>query len=122
EVGQTQVVFENLVPEQIRLPGHGGIEHVVEFGIENVAGLGGVQIAQAEPLANEVLREGRSLRMLEHALHLEAQSLRLTEFFLFGQAEHALVGRGAQKEIGKPTGQGEVVQLSGPLAEKQEVR
>ena len=63
EVRQAQVVLQHFVEEQLRLPDHRHLEHVVEFGIEDVARLGGVDVAQAEPLADEVLGEGRRLRV-----------------------------------------------------------
>ena len=56
EVRQAQVVLEHLGEEQLRLPDHRDLQHVVEFGIEHVAGLGEVDVAQAQPLADEVLR------------------------------------------------------------------
>ena len=43
--------------EQLRLAHHRGLQHVVELGVEDVAGDREVDVAQAEPLAGEVLGE-----------------------------------------------------------------
>ena len=70
EIGQAQVVLQQLLEEQIRLLEHRALEHVVVFGIEDVARNGGVDLAQVEPLADEVLGERRRLAVLEHAFDL----------------------------------------------------
>ena len=85
-------------------------------------GLGEVDVAQAEPLADEVLGERRRLRVLEHPLDLPAQRVRLAQLPLLGQGEQLLVGHRAPQEVRQPAGQGEVVELAGLLAEEQEVR
>ena len=79
EVGQAQVVLEHFVEEQLRLLDHRHLQHVVEFGIQDVAGFRGVDLAQAEPLADEVLGEGRRLRVLEHPLDLLAERVGLAQ-------------------------------------------
>ena len=122
EVGQAQVVLQDFVEEQFRLPDHRHLQHVVELGVEDVAGLRGVDVAQAEPLADEVLGEGRRLRMLEQALDLLAERVRLAQLLLLGQAEQFLVGHRAPEEVGEPAGQREVVELARFLAQEQEVR
>ena len=79
-------------------------------------------LRRLEPLAGEVLREGRRLRVLEHALDLPAERVRLVQLALLGEGEQFLVGHRAPQEVGQPAGQGEVVELAGLLAQEQEVR
>ncbi len=81
-----------------------------------------VDVAQAEPLADEVLGEGRRLGVVEHPLDLRAKRLRLAQLALFGEGEQFLVGHRAPQEIRQPAGQGEVVELAGLLLEEQELR
>ena len=122
EVRQAQVVLQHLVEEQLRLLDHRHLQHVVEFGVEDGVGRGGVDVAQAEPLADEVLGERRRLGVLQHALDLLAERVGLVQFPLLGEREQFLVGHRAPQEVGQPAGQGEVVELAGLLAEEQEVR
>ena len=86
-------------------------------------GLGGVDVAQAEPLADEVLGERRRLRVLQHPLDLlRGASSGCAQLALLGEREQFLVGHRAPEEVRQPAGQGEVVELAGLLAEEQELR
>ena len=122
EIRQAQVVLQHFVEEQQRLLDHRHLEHVVELRVEGWVGRGGVDVAQAEPLADEVLGERRRLGVLEHALDLPAERVGLVQLALLGEGEQFLVGHRTPQEIGQPAGQGEVVELAGLLAEEQEVR
>ena len=122
EIRQAQVVLEHLVEEQLRLLDHRHLEHVVEFRIEDVVGLGGVDVAQAKPLADEVLGEGRRLGVLRACARPAGGACRVGQLALFGEVEQFLVGHRAPQEVRQPAGQGEVVELAGLLAKEQEMR
>ncbi len=124
EVGQAQVVLQNFLEEEFGFPEHRHLEHVVEFGVEDVAWLGEIDLAQVQPLADEVLGEGRRLGVLEQggSSLLCARDVRVAQFAFFGEGEQFLVGQGAPEEVRQPAGQSEVVEFARLLAEKQELR
>lgn len=121
EVGEAQVVAEDFGEEQLSLAEHRDFQHVIELGVENVAGHGEVDVAQAEPLAGEVFGEGGGFRMIEQALDLRAERRGLREFALFGEREQFFVRHGAPEEIGEAAGEREVVEPAGRLAQEEEI-
>src|SRR6185436_1520895 len=72
-------------------------------------------------LAGEVPREPGSPRILEQALDLGAERLGSRELLLLGEREQLVVRHAAPEEVRHPAGQGEVVELPGPLAEVEEL-
>ena len=69
----------------------------------------GVDVAQAEPLADEVLGERRCFGVPEHTLDLQSKRRRLAQFPRLSEAEQFLVGHRAPEEIGQPGCQRELV-------------
>ena len=55
------------------LADHRDFQHVVEFGVQDVARFGEVDVAQAEPLADEVCDKLLGLGMIEEAFDLVSQ-------------------------------------------------
>src|SRR5207302_1448562 len=110
------------------LPDHRLFQHVVEFRVEDVGWLREVNVAQAEPLADEVLGEGGGLGVVEHALDLLAQNLwigqgsrhtpcavagygtRSVPTTLLSQTQQFLIRHRAPKEIRESARQGEIVE------------
>ena len=69
-----------------RLLDHRHLEDVVVLGIERAVGHRGVDGAEAQPLAGEVLGEGRRLGIAQHALDLLAEHVRLAQLALLRRA------------------------------------
>ena len=65
---------------------------------------------RSEPLADEVFGECRRFRIVEHAIDLPMQHVRLAELMLLGQRHQFFIGHRAPEEIGKPIGQGEIIE------------
>ncbi len=123
EVRQAQVVLEHLVEEQQRLLDHRHLEYVVVLGVEGGVRGRVVDGAEAEPLAGEVLREGRRFGVFEHPLDLPAERVRVRcSLPCLGEREQFLVGHRTPQEVRQPRRQREVVELARLLAQEQEVR
>ncbi len=101
---------QHFVDEQLGFAEHRGFEHVVEFGIQNLARLGGFEIAQVQPLADEIFGQCGGFRIVEHSIDLPPQHVRLAELVFLGQAEQFFIGHRAPKEIRKPIGQREIIE------------
>src|SRR5262249_16166662 len=82
EVRQAQVLAQQLVEKPVSLFDHRRLEHVIEFGVETNIRRCEVDIAQAQPLTDEVLRKRGRLRRVEQSLDLVTQYLRLTQLVL----------------------------------------
>ncbi len=122
EVGHAEILFEHFVEEQLGLAHHGDLQHVIEVRVEEVARVGEIDVAQAEPLAGEVFGEGLGLGTLQHALDLRAEGRRVGQFPLFSEREQFLVRHAAPEKIGEPAGEGEAIELAGSLAQEQKLR
>ena len=63
ELRHAAVRAQDFVEEQLRLARHGPEQKVVEFAVALRVRRGGVELAQVEPLAGEVLGEATRLRV-----------------------------------------------------------
>jgi len=89
----------------------GRFEAVIILRIQRAIRQGGIDGAQTEPLAGELTIERGGLGILQHAFHLLAQHLGLTQSLICGMMKQFLVRHGTPKEIGQATGEREVIQL-----------
>ena len=87
-------MLENLAEKQLGLADHRGFQHLVEFGMQKMARLGEVDVAQPEPLPDEVFGEGRRLGRFEHPLDLGAENIGILQSSR--QAPRAVRGCGSR--------------------------
>lgn len=98
--------------------GKGEVEIFETAGV----GLGGVDVAEVEPLVGEVLDEAGGLGVGEEAGDLFVEDLGIAEFAFGGELAEGPVGEGFPKEEAEAGGDGVVVERSRFLDEGQEVR
>ena len=57
ETRQAEIILEHVIEKQVRFFDHCCLQHLVELRVEPEVGRGEVDVAQVQPLAEEVLGE-----------------------------------------------------------------
>lgn len=116
------VVAQDLLEEAVRFFEHRVLEELVEFRVEDLVRRREVDVAQVEPLAEEVLGQPFCLRIVQQPFHLRAQHRGSAELAFARQLEEPVVGSRAPQEVGQAGSQREVVEAAaGFLAEEEAV-
>ena len=101
---------------------HRDFERVVEFRVEAEVRGGEVDVAEVQPLPDEVLRELPRLRAFQHPFDLRAKHGRLRELVFFREGEELVIRHRAPQEVAQPRREREVVELTGAFAQEEELR
>ena len=103
------------VEEQLHLAAHRLAQRIVEVGIDERQRRGGVEAAQVQPLAGEVLGQRLGLRILQHAAHLLLEHRRVVRSRpCAATLQQLLVGRRAPEEERQPRRQVDVADAVRP--------
>ena len=118
ELQHAAVVVQHLFKEAPCFLRHGPEQRAVEVAVKIGVGDGGVDLAEFEPLAGEVLREASGAWRFEQALGLLAQFIGLRHI---GSEEFG-IGRQRSEEAGEAIREREPVEFAGCLNEEKKLR
>ena len=96
--------------EQLRLAHHRGPQRIVESGEQRAVGILRVDVADLQPLPDEVVQEPRGAAIGEHAPDLVGEDSRIAEAAARGQVEQFVVRDALPEEEGQAGGQLEIAQ------------
>ena len=113
EVGDVEVLCEDLGEEAAGLGEHGGLEGIVIFRIELLVGRGGVDVAQGQPLVGEVAHEALRAAIGEESVGLGAQGGGLQQRTGLGHPAEFVIRCGAPEHVAESSGDGPGVEASG---------
>ena len=121
QVGETEVLTDQLGEEQRGFASDRVAEQFVVFGVELFVRRGGVDLVEPQPLAKEVVDEPGRFLVVEHPVDLTGEHLGIREPGLAGQLEKLGIGHALPEEVRETVGQGVVVQLAGLLGKDHEL-
>ena len=99
EIGDAHVFAQQLVKEGLGLRNHRKLQELIELWVKLLVRRGGLNVAQFQPLAHEVLGESRRLGVLQESLRLRLQPCRLGQLLCGSGLEQLLIRHGTPQEI-----------------------
>ena len=117
-----QILFYEFTEVGARLGDHGVLQIRVELGIELLVWVVRRDGAQLQPLAEEVVDEALSFRVLEQALDLFAQHIGIAQVSARGECGEHVIGTGVPEKIRQARCNRGVIQATRRLKVIQEIR
>ena len=71
---------------------HGLAQFIIVLRVQGWVRCGGVDVAQVQPIVEEVVDESVRARIIQHAVHLHGEHLGLGEFLFVGEAGQFVIG------------------------------